>query len=92
MGDLVVLKDPGNRDNYLVRRVVAATEGDEMVSTDKTDNPFFIDKDQCWVLAQKRKLKPNAFFTFRQDLPSMNKMINNVFHLCLFFLSPGSVR
>uniref|UniRef100_A0A2P2JTS2 Uncharacterized protein MANES_12G032900 n=1 Tax=Rhizophora mucronata TaxID=61149 RepID=A0A2P2JTS2_RHIMU len=57
VGDVVVLKDPANSDNYLVRRL-AAVEGYEMVSTDEKDEPFVIDEDQCWVLADNEKLKP----------------------------------
>ncbi|OMP03050.1 Peptidase S26A, signal peptidase I [Corchorus capsularis] len=57
VGDVVVLKDPDNSDNYLVRRL-AATEGYEMVSTDEKEEPFVLEKDQCWVLADNEKLKP----------------------------------
>ncbi|GLT42302.1 hypothetical protein SLA2020_163090 [Shorea laevis] len=57
VGDVVVLKDPENRDNHLVRRL-AAVEGYEMVSTDEKDEPFTLDEDQCWVLADNEKLKP----------------------------------
>ncbi|GKU86276.1 hypothetical protein SLEP1_g821 [Rubroshorea leprosula] len=57
VGDVVVLKDPENRDNHLVRRL-AAVEGYEMVSTDEKDEPFTLEEDQCWVLADNEKLKP----------------------------------
>ncbi|XWS31421.1 hypothetical protein CRYUN_Cryun23aG0074000 [Craigia yunnanensis] len=57
VGDAIVLKDPDNSDNYLVRRL-AATEGYEMVSKDEKDEPFVLEKDQCWVLADNEKLKP----------------------------------
>lgn len=57
IGDVVVLKDPENTDNYLVRRL-AATEGFEMVSKDEKEEPFILDKDECWVLADNEALKP----------------------------------
>lgn len=59
VGDVVVLKDPGKPQNYLVRRL-AATEGYEMVSTDEKDEPFVLDKDECWVLADNKMLKPRV--------------------------------
>ncbi|XP_021640507.2 mitochondrial ATP-independent inner membrane protease subunit 2 isoform X2 [Hevea brasiliensis] len=57
VGDVVVLKDPKNSESYLVRRL-AASEGHEMVSNDGKDEPFVLEKDQCWVLADNEKLKP----------------------------------
>ncbi|MBA0704413.1 hypothetical protein Golax_016671 [Gossypium laxum] len=57
VGDVIVMKDPDDSDNYLVRRL-AATEGYEMVSKDEKDEPFVLEKDQCWVLADNEKLKP----------------------------------
>ncbi|XVF21575.1 hypothetical protein REPUB_Repub12eG0101400 [Reevesia pubescens] len=57
VGDVVVLKDPDNSDNYLVRRL-AATAGYEMVSKNEKDEPFVLEKDQCWVLADNENLKP----------------------------------
>lgn len=57
VGDVVLVKDPENKDNHIVRRL-AATEGYEMVSTDANDEPFVLEKDQCWVLADDEKLKP----------------------------------
>ncbi|KAK7245362.1 hypothetical protein RIF29_40202 [Crotalaria pallida] len=56
VGDLVVLKDPMKPDNYLVRRLTAF-EGYEMVSTDQKDEPFVLEKDQCWVVADNVNLK-----------------------------------
>lgn len=60
MGDVVVLKDPVNSDNYLVRRL-AAIEGYEMVSTDEKDEPFVLEKDQCWVVADNENVKPKVY-------------------------------
>jgi len=57
VGDVVLLKDPQKSDNYLVRRL-AATEGYEMVSKDEKDEPFVLEKDQCWVLADNENIKP----------------------------------
>ncbi|KAJ8558154.1 hypothetical protein K7X08_004920 [Anisodus acutangulus] len=57
VGDVVVLKDPIKSDDYLVRRL-AAIEGYEMVSTDEKDEPFVLEKDQCWVLADNEDVKP----------------------------------
>ncbi|XP_062149595.1 mitochondrial ATP-independent inner membrane protease subunit 2-like isoform X2 [Alnus glutinosa] len=57
VGDVVVLKDPQKSDNYLVRRL-AATEGYEMVSKDEKDEPFVLEKDECWVLADNENIKP----------------------------------
>uniref|UniRef100_A0A2P2JTS4 Uncharacterized protein MANES_12G032900 n=1 Tax=Rhizophora mucronata TaxID=61149 RepID=A0A2P2JTS4_RHIMU len=57
VGDVVILKDPANSKNYLVRRL-AAVEGYEMVSTDEKEEPFVLDENQCWVLADNEKLKP----------------------------------
>ena len=49
------MKDPENPDNYLLRRLTAI-EGYEVVSTDEKDEPFILEKDQCWVEAENEKL------------------------------------
>lgn len=56
VGDVVVLKDPEDSANYIVRRL-AATQGYEMASTDPDDIPFVLEKDQCWVLADNKEMK-----------------------------------
>ncbi|CAN0829074.1 Mitochondrial inner membrane protease subunit 1 [Linum grandiflorum] len=56
VGDVVVLKDPSQEDKYLVRRL-AAVEGYEMVSNDEKDEPFVLDTEECWVVADNEKLK-----------------------------------
>ena len=56
----MLLKDPEKSDNFLVRRL-AAIEGYEMVSIDEKDDPFVLDKDECWVLADNDKLKPKVY-------------------------------
>ncbi|KAL5149178.1 SAP-like protein BP-73 [Glycine soja] len=55
VGDVVVMKDPEKPDNYLLRRLTAI-EGYEVVSTDEKDEPFILEKDQCWVEAENEKL------------------------------------
>lgn len=57
VGDVVVLKDPQKSDDYLVRRL-AAIEGYEMVSKDEKDEPFILEKDQCWVVADNENILP----------------------------------
>ena len=56
VGDAVVLKDPNETDKFLVRRL-AALEGSEMVSTDVKEEPFVLEKDQCWVVAENQEIK-----------------------------------
>ncbi|KAL3849967.1 hypothetical protein ACJIZ3_011849 [Penstemon smallii] len=62
--DVVVLKDPKKPENYLVRRL-AAIEGYEMASTDEKDEPFILEEDQCWVLADNENLKPKDAYDSR---------------------------
>ncbi|KAE8671065.1 SAP-like protein BP-73-like [Hibiscus syriacus] len=57
VGDVIVVKDPENSDNYLVRRL-AATEGYETVSKDEKDEPFVLEKDQCWDAKDSRVFGP----------------------------------
>ncbi|XP_020402991.1 uncharacterized protein [Zea mays] len=57
VGDVVLLKDPEKSGNFVIRRL-AALEGYEMVSNDEKDEPFVLEKDQCWVLADNLVLKP----------------------------------
>ncbi|XP_019161434.1 PREDICTED: uncharacterized protein LOC109158067 [Ipomoea nil] len=57
VGDVVVLRDPVKHDNFLVRRL-AAIEGYEMASTDEKDEPFVLEEDQCWVVADNENIKP----------------------------------
>ena len=59
VGDAVVLKDPNDSDKYLVRRL-AAVEGFEMVSGDAKEEPFVLEKDQCWVVAENKDIKPKV--------------------------------
>ncbi|KAF3545716.1 hypothetical protein DY000_02001637 [Brassica cretica] len=64
VGDAVVLKDPNDSDKYLVRRL-AAVEGFEMVSGDAKEEPFVLDKDQCWVVAENKDIKPKEAYDSR---------------------------
>uniref|UniRef100_A0AAU7LJL2 MADS70 n=1 Tax=Hippophae rhamnoides TaxID=193516 RepID=A0AAU7LJL2_9ROSA len=57
IGDVVVLKDPEKPEGYIVRRL-AAVEGYEMASTDEKDEPFVLENNECWVLADNPNLKP----------------------------------
>lgn len=50
------MKDPNETNKYLVRRL-AALEGSEMVSSDEKDEPFVLEKDQCWVVAENQEMK-----------------------------------
>ncbi|XP_020277146.1 uncharacterized protein LOC109851425 [Asparagus officinalis] len=56
IGDVVMLKDPEKPEDFLVRRL-AAVEGYEMVSKEEKEEPFILEKDQCWVLADNESLK-----------------------------------
>lgn len=64
VGDVVVLKDPEDSANYIVRRL-AATQGYEMASTDPDDIPFVLEKDQCWVLADNKEMKLKEVYDSR---------------------------
>lgn len=58
-----MLKDPMNSDKYLVRRL-AAVEGHEMASTDEKDEPFILEDNECWVLADNEDLKPKVYAAY----------------------------
>jgi hypothetical protein len=63
VGDVVLLQDPEKSDDLIIRRL-AALEGYEMVSSDEKDEPFVLEKDQCWVLADNQALKPKVCMLF----------------------------
>jgi hypothetical protein len=71
VGDVVLLKDPEKSGNFVIRRL-AALEGYEMVSNDEKDEPFVLEKDQCWVLADNLVLKPKVciFYCVHDDCNS----------------------
>lgn len=56
----MLLKDPLKSKNHLVRRLVAI-EGYEMVSKDEKDEPFILNENECWVLADNENLKPKVY-------------------------------
>lgn len=92
VGDVVVMKDPEKLDNYLVRRL-AATEGYEMVSKDEKDEPFVLEKDQCWVLADNDKLKPKEAKDSRLFGPvSMNDIIGRVLYCLRTAVDHGPIQ
>lgn len=78
VGDVVVLKDPEKADNYLVRRL-AAIEGNEMLSTDEKDEPFVLEKDECWVLADNESLKPKVRAIFGKFDNYVQTNVSNIF-------------
>ncbi|XP_041008526.1 uncharacterized protein LOC121252783 isoform X3 [Juglans microcarpa x Juglans regia] len=58
-GDVVLLRDPmKSHNNFLVRRLAGIGGYHEMVSKDEKDEPFVLEKNQCWVLSDKENLKP----------------------------------
>eukprot|EP00898_Chlorokybus_atmophyticus_P006463 jgi/Chlat1/6818/Chrsp51S06503 len=57
VGDCVALKSPLKDGEHMVRRVVAI-EGDEMVSSEESQEPFQLDRDLCWVLADNPARSP----------------------------------
>lgn len=59
----MLIKDPEKSNDYIIRRL-AAIEGYEMVSTDEKDEPFVLEKDQCWVLSDNSSLKPKVCINF----------------------------
>ncbi|KAL6208771.1 hypothetical protein ACLB2K_019716 [Fragaria x ananassa] len=92
VGDVVVLKDPDNPDNYLVRRL-AAVEGYEMLSTDEKDDPFVLEKDECWVLADNEALKPKEANDSRKFGPvSMTDIVGRVIYCLRTAVDHGPVQ
>ncbi|KAG2719154.1 hypothetical protein I3760_03G256400 [Carya illinoinensis] len=92
VGDVVVLKDPQNSDNYIVRRL-AAIEGYEMVSKDEKDEPFVLEKDQCWVLADNENLKPKEVNDSRTFGPvSMTDIAGRVIYSLRTAVDHGPVQ
>ncbi|CAI9107626.1 OLC1v1007025C1 [Oldenlandia corymbosa var. corymbosa] len=83
VGDVVVLKDPENSDNLIVRRL-AAVEGYEMVSKDEKDEPFVLDDDECWVVADNENMKPKqeAYDSRTFGPVSMSNIVGRVLY-CL---------
>ncbi|TKY62356.1 Mitochondrial inner membrane protease subunit 1 [Spatholobus suberectus] len=92
VGDLVVLKNPEKADNYLVRRLTAI-EGYEMVSTDDKDEPFVLEKDQCWVEAENKSLKPKEAKDSRSFGPvNITDIVGRVLYRLRTCVDHGCVR
>ncbi|KAF3436145.1 hypothetical protein FNV43_RR23237 [Rhamnella rubrinervis] len=92
VGDVVVLKDPENPQSYLVRRL-AATGGYEMVSTDEKDEPFTLEKDECWVVADNEKLKPKEAHDSRMFGPiSTTNIVGRVIYCLRTAVDHGPVQ
>eukprot|EP00257_Ricinus_communis_P022793 XP_015582623.1 uncharacterized protein LOC8275979 isoform X3 [Ricinus communis] len=92
VGDVVVVKDPDNTDNFLVRRL-AAVEGYEMVSSDEKDEPFVLENDQCWVLADNEKLKPKEANDSRKFGPvPMSGIVGRVIYCLRTAVDHGPVQ
>ncbi|GMH20886.1 hypothetical protein Nepgr_022728 [Nepenthes gracilis] len=92
VGDVVVLKYPENPENYLVRRL-AAIEGYEMVSTDEKDEPFILERDQCWVLSDNEALKPKEANDSRMFGPvSMSDVVGRVIYCLTTPVDHGPVQ
>ncbi|KAJ7005997.1 hypothetical protein NC653_005367 [Populus alba x Populus x berolinensis] len=92
VGDVVLLKDPEKSDDFLVRRL-AAIEGYEMVSADEKDDPFVLDKDECWVLADNDKLKAKEANDSRTFGPiSMSNIVGRVIYCLQTAVDHGPVQ
>ncbi|KAL6968200.1 Mitochondrial ATP-independent inner membrane protease subunit 2 [Sarracenia purpurea var. burkii] len=92
VGDVVVLKDPEKSDNYLVRRL-AAIEGYEMASIDEKEEPFVLDKDQCWVLSDNENLKPKEANDSRTFGPvPMTDIVGRVIYFLKTAVDHGPVQ
>ncbi|KNA09325.1 hypothetical protein SOVF_154700 isoform B [Spinacia oleracea] len=92
IGDIVVLKDPESPNDYLVRRL-AATEGYEMVSKDEKEEPFILDKNECWVLADNEALKPKEAKDSRAFGPvNMSDIIGRVIYCLRNAVDHGPVQ
>ncbi|XP_008447254.1 uncharacterized protein LOC103489739 isoform X2 [Cucumis melo] len=92
VGDVVVVKEPEKPENYLVRRL-AAVEGHEMLSTDEKDQPFTLEKDQCWLLADNEKLKPKEAYDSRTFGPvSMSDIVGRAIYCLRSAVDHGPVQ
>ncbi|XP_054800408.1 uncharacterized protein LOC129304682 [Prosopis cineraria] len=92
IGDVVILKDPEKRNNHLVRRL-AAIEGYEMVSANEKDEPFVLEQDQCWVLADNQNLKPKEAYDSRIFGPvQMTDIVGRVIYCLRSAVDHGPVQ
>ncbi|KAL5711849.1 hypothetical protein ACHQM5_014081 [Ranunculus cassubicifolius] len=92
VGDVVVVKHPENPDDYLVRRL-AAIEGYEMASTDEKEEPFVLEKDECWVLSDNEALKAKEAKDSRTYGPlSMSNIVGRVIYCLRTAIDHGPVQ
>ncbi|GAB4830530.1 hypothetical protein Ancab_020294 [Ancistrocladus abbreviatus] len=92
VGDVVVMKNPEKPEDYMVRRL-AAVEGYEMVSKDEKDEPFILEKDQCWVLADNEALKPQEARDSRAFGPiQMSDIVGRVMYSLRTAVDHGPVQ
>ncbi|PIA45388.1 hypothetical protein AQUCO_01700736v1 [Aquilegia coerulea] len=92
VGDVVVVKDPEKEDDYLVRRL-AAIEGYEMVSSDEKDEPFVLEKNECWVLSDNEALKAKEAKDSRMFGPlPMTDIVGRVIYCLRTAIDHGPVQ
>ncbi|KAF7818427.1 Mitochondrial inner membrane protease [Senna tora] len=92
VGDVVLLKDPEKKNNHLIRRL-AAIEGNEMVSKNEEDEPFVLEEDQCWVLADNQNLKPKEAYDSRIFGPvKMTDIVGRVIYCLRSAVDHGPVE
>ncbi|KAI4338994.1 hypothetical protein MLD38_023986 [Melastoma candidum] len=92
VGDVVVLKDPEQREDCIVRRL-AAIEGYQMVSKDPEDEPFMLDKGQCWVVADNETMKPEEANDSRKFGPlPMTDIVGRVIYSLRTAVDHGPVQ
>jgi hypothetical protein len=67
----VLVRHPRDTKQSLLRRI-AALEGDEMESSDPQDEPFRIEPNSCWVLADNQDKKPSVSTNLTWSRVSLN--------------------
>ncbi|KAG6573502.1 Replication factor C subunit 2, partial [Cucurbita argyrosperma subsp. sororia] len=65
VGDVVVVKRSQRNQRTILSEDWLHVEGYEMLSTDEKDEPFILEKDECWLLAENEKLKPKEAYDSR---------------------------
>ncbi|MED6190357.1 hypothetical protein PIB30_105067 [Stylosanthes scabra] len=64
-----------------------------MVSTDEKDEPFVLDKDQCWVKADNEKLKAKEAYDSRTFGPvQMTDIVGRVIYCLRSAVDHGRVQ
>ncbi|KAG2713618.1 hypothetical protein I3760_04G185500 [Carya illinoinensis] len=91
-GDVVVLRDPMKSYKYIVRRL-AAIEGCAMCSKDEKEEPFVLEKNQCWVLSDNENLKPEEARDSRNFGPvPMTNIVGRVIYSMRTAVDHGPVQ